>query len=101
MVNLGAGNFGKLNLKRIHISNVNLMEANIETGAFNSSKDLKEIVIEQSANRGKGTISSHAFSGLNNLRTIKLGNFVSVFREYFYKNIFLRKQFRLHRIICL
>ena len=72
--NFGARNFGQLNLKRLHISNVNLMEANIEAGAFNSSKELKEVVIEESDNRGRGIISSQAFSGLDNLKTIKLGN---------------------------
>ena len=51
------------------------MEANIEAGAFNSSKELKEVVIEESANRGRGNISSHSFSGLENLKIIKLGNF--------------------------
>ena len=49
------------------------MEANIEAGAFNSSDELKEVVLEQSAKKGQGTISSHAFSGLDNLKTIKLG----------------------------
>ena len=78
-------------MKRIHISNVDLMEANIEAGAFNSSKELKEVVLEQSTKKGQGTISSHAFSGLDSLKTIKLGNCRNFLNYKIFLIIFPRK----------
>ena len=73
MTDFDATLFGKLNVRKVHISNASQIEGNIEHGAFDSATRLSEFTIEPSAIHGEGQVSGNSFSNLRHLKTVKLG----------------------------